>query len=142
MTIATILETKGPEVIGVEADTIVRDAIELLGARRIGALPVLREGEVIGMFSERDVISCLRREGAGMLEWPVGQVMTAPAITADPRMSALAGLSLMTERRIRHLPVVQEGRLIGIVSIGDLVKHRMDRIEAEAAAMRTYIQTA
>lgn len=142
MTIAAILENKGREVVSVECDTLVRDAVELLAARRIGAVPVLRGGEVVGIFSERDVIYHLRTDGAAMLDWKVEQVMTAPAITADPRMSVLAGLSLMTERRIRHLPVVEKGRLIGIVSIGDLVKHRMDRIEAEAAAMRNYIQSA
>jgi CBS domain-containing protein len=72
----------------------------------------------------------------------VERVMSAPAITAAPDMPVLVGLSMMTERRIRHLPVVESGRLIGIVSIGDLVKHRMDRIEAEATALRTYIQSA
>jgi len=142
MTIAAILENKGAEVISVECDTRVREAVELLAGRRIGAVPVLRQGEVVGIFSERDVIYHLRSDGAAMLDWRMEQVMTSPAITADPRMSVLAGLSLMTERRIRHLPVVKDGRLVGLVSIGDLVKHRMDRIEAEAAAMRNYIQTA
>jgi CBS domain-containing protein len=142
MTVAAILENKGPEVITVACDTPVREAVELLASRRIGAVPVLRGGEVAGIFSERDVIYCLGTEGAVVLDRKVEEVMTAPAITADPRMSVLAGLSMMTQRRIRHLPVVQGGELIGIVSIGDLVKHRMDRIEAEAAAMRDYIQSA
>jgi CBS domain-containing protein len=77
-----------------------------------------------------------------VLEWPVSRVMSSPAITADPTTDVLAALAVMTQRRIRHLPVVERGELKGIVSIGDLVKHRMERIEAEAEAMRTYIQSA
>ena len=77
-----------------------------------------------------------------MLDWPVSRVMSAPAITVESSMDVLAALALMTQRRIRHLPVVEGGKLNGIVSIGDLVKHRMERIEAEADAMRAYIQSA
>ena len=77
-----------------------------------------------------------------MLDWPVTRIMTAPAITIDRSVSALAALSQMTKRRIRHLPVVEDGRLIGLVSIGDLVAYRIARIEEEAEAMRAYIQSA
>ena len=142
MTIEAILRTKGGEVLTVQCDTAVGDAVGLLAERRIGALPVLRDGEVVGIMSERDVIYCLKRDGAAILDWRVERIMTSPTITAEPRMPVLSGLSLMTERRIRHLPVVDGGRLVGLVSIGDLVKYRMDRIEAEAAAMRDYIQSA
>ena len=101
------------------------------------------EGDrIVGIMSERDVIYSLRDHGAEVLEWPVSRVMTSPAITADPATGVMSVLGLMTERRIRHLPVVEGGRLVGIVSIGDLVKYRMDRIEAEANAMRSYIQSA
>jgi CBS domain-containing protein len=93
-------------------------------------------------MSERDVIYCLRDRGADVLQSPVSEVMTAPAITAESSMTALSALALMTQRRIRHLPVVEGGNLKGIVSIGDLVKYRMERIEAEADAMRAYIQSA
>jgi CBS domain-containing protein len=92
-------------------------------------------------MSERDIIYRLRSDGAGILDWTVAQIMTAPAITVEPSTEIMAALSLMTRRRIRHLPVVEGAALIGLVSIGDLVKHRMDRIEAEAAAMLTYIQS-
>lgn len=142
MTIEAILRNKGGEVVTVACDTPVREAVALLAERRIGALPVLKKDKVVGIMSERDVIYGLRSDGWAMLDWPVEKVMTSPTITAEPSMPVLAGLSLMTERRIRHLPVVEGGRLVGLVSIGDLVKYRMDRIEEEAAALRDYIQTA
>jgi CBS domain-containing protein len=142
MNIEAILRNKGSGVVTVECDTPVREAVALLAEHRIGAVPVIRDGAVAGIMSERDVIYCLRRDGAAILEWPVERVMSAPAITAEPSLPILAGLSLMTERRIRHLPVVGGGSLVGLVSIGDLVKYRMDRIEEEAAALRTYIQSA
>ena len=83
-----------------------------------------------------------RDHGPDVLDWPVEPVMSSPAITADSNTDVLAALALMTQRRIRHLPVVEGGQIRGIVSIGDLVKHRMERIEAEAEAMRAYIQSA
>ncbi len=142
MNIEAILRSKGGAVVTVECDTSVAEAVGLLAERRIGAVPVMKDGAVAGIMSERDVIYCLRRDGAAILDWPVERVMTSPIITAEPNMPILAGLSLMTERRIRHLPVVDGGRLVGLVSIGDLVKYRMDRIEEEAAALRDYIQMA
>ena len=142
MTIARILETKGREVSTIAGDSAVSDAIDLLARKRIGALPVVEDGRVVGVMSERDVIYCLKDVGAEVLDWPVSRVMTSPAITADPDTAILSALAMMTQRRIRHLPVVVGGEIHGIVSIGDLVKHRIERIEAEAEAMRTYIQTA
>ena len=142
MTITAILQSKGAEVLTVTAETSVRDAVALLAERKIGALPVVRGGEIAGIMSERDVIYCLRSDGAAILDWPVERIMTAPAITVDRDQDVLAALSLMTRRRIRHLPVVESGRLIGLVSIGDLVKYRMDKIEREAEQMLAYIQNA
>jgi len=130
MTISAILQSKGSEVLTVECDTSVRDAVALLAERKIGAVPVLKAGAVVGIMSERDVIYCLRSDGAVVLDW-----------TVTPATEIMSALSLMTRRRIRHLPVVDAEALIGLVSIGDLVKFRMDRIEAEAAAMLTYIQS-
>ena len=141
MTIAAILQTKGNEVLTVDCATKVRDAVNLLAERKIGALPVLRGGTVAGIMSERDIIYCLKSDGAAVLDWPVEKIMTAPAITVDPTADILGALSLMTRRRIRHLPVVEGEALVGLVSIGDLVKFRMDRIEAEAEAMLNYIQS-
>jgi CBS domain-containing protein len=142
MTIAAILQNKGADVLTVEADTLVRDAVAMLADRRIGALPVVRGGEVTGIMSERDIIYRLRSDGAAVLDWPVERIMTAPAITVERDLQILSALALMTQRRIRHLPVVEGGRIVGIVSIGDLVKYRMDRIEREAAEMLNYIQSA
>lgn len=143
MTIAAILGGKGGEVVTAATGQTVAEAVALLAERRIGAVPVLDDGgAVAGVFSERDVIYCLEREGIAALEHAVSAVMTAPALTVAPGESVIAALALMTRRRIRHLPVVDDGRLVGIVSIGDLVKYRIDRIEADAAAMREYIQSA
>jgi CBS domain-containing protein len=142
MTIASVLRDKGSGVETIGADAALFDAVKQLGARRIGALPVVEDGRITGIISERDIIYCLRDHGAGALEWPVAKVMSSPAITADPDTDVLAALALMTQRRIRHLPVVAAGEIVGIVSIGDLVKQRMEHIEAEAEAMRAYIQSA
>ena len=142
MTIQSILAGKGSEVATISPDARLSDAVAKLGERRIGAMPVVEDGRVVGVISERDVIYCLRDHGADVLAWPVSRVMTAPAITVDRSASVLNALAMMTRRRIRHLPVVESGRLLGIVSIGDLVKHRIERIEQEAEAMRTYIQSA
>lgn len=139
MTFASIIRQRDGDVIQVTPDTSVRSVVQLLADHRIGAVPVVEDGQVIGIMSERDVIYSLRRDGAAILEWPVERVMTRPAITVESSMGILTGLSLMTRRRIRHLPVVDGGRLIGFVSIGDLVKARIELIEGEAEAMRAYI---
>ena len=142
MTIASVLRGKGTAVETIAGDATLSEVVRRLGERRIGALPVLESHRVTGIISERDVIYCLREHGAEVLDWPVSRVMSSPAITADPSTDVLAALSTMTQRRIRHLPIVEAGELRGIVSIGDLVKYRMERIEAEAEAMRSYIQSA
>lgn len=142
MTIATILGGKGREVVSVAPDASVADAVKLLHDRGIGAVPVMHDGRVEGVFSERDVIRLLASEGGSALDKTVAEAMTAPAITAAPDQNVLGALTVMTRKRVRHLPVVENGRVVGIVSIGDLVKYRIDRIEADAAAMREYIQSA
>jgi len=142
MTIAAILERKGSEVATIACDSPIAEAVDALGSRRIGALLVMDGGEVAGVFSERDLIYCLREHGAQVLDWAVSRAMSSPAIAIPPDTPILSALALMTQRRIRHLPVVAEGELRGIVSIGDLVKHRIERIEREADAMRSYIQSA
>ena len=142
MTIAAILAGKGRDVISITAHQNLSEAVALLADRRIGAVPVMDGGQVVGIFSERDVIHALSSQGAEALDRKVGDVMTSPAITVSPSEAVIGALSLMTRRRIRHLPVVEGGRVIGVVSIGDLVKYRIDRIEADAEAMRSYIQSA
>ena len=141
MTIAAILGGKGREVVSIAPDASVADAVRLLDERGIGAVPVIRDGRVEGVFSERDVIRVLATAGAAALDRTVTEAMTTPAITAAPDQNVLGALSIMTRQRIRHLPVVDGDTVVGIVSIGDLVKYRIDRIEADAAAMREYIQS-
>lgn len=140
MMIGQLLANRSRDVVSVTSGTAVREVVALLAERRIGAVPVMDGGAVIGIMSERDIIYRLTSDGAVILDWPVEKVMTAPVVTVAPDSSVLGGLALMTRRRIRHLPVVEGTRMIGIVSIGDLVKARMDRIESEAEAMRQYIQ--
>jgi CBS domain-containing protein len=142
MTIRAILHTKDGTILSVSGDATVADAVALLAEKRIGALPVVDDGGVRGIFSERDVVYGLAREGAAFLARKVSEVMISPAITVDPDAGVMDALSLMTMRRIRHLPVIDQGEIAGFVSIGDLVKYRIDRIEADAAAMRDYIQAS
>jgi len=139
MTIARIIEGRQQQIISCAPQDSVREAARRLAENRIGCLPVLDEGAVAGIFSERDLLYCVAREGESVLERPVGELMTAPAITIDSSTKVDEALSLMTRRRIRHLPVVELGRLAGFVSIGDLVKYRMDSIQHEAEVMRDYI---
>jgi CBS domain-containing protein len=142
MSVKAILQSKGANVLSVTGDTSVAEAVAMLAQHRIGALPVINGGAVLGIFSERDVIYCMAKEGSAALDRPVSDVMTAPAMTVDSDCAVLSALSLMTRRRIRHLPVVDSEGLVGFISIGDLVKYRIEKIEAEAEAMRSYIQSA
>jgi CBS domain-containing protein len=142
MSISAILTAKGTEVATIASDAPLSEAVDQLGGRRIGALLVVDGGEVSGIISERDLIYCLREHGAQILDWPVSRAMSAPVMHVTPDAEVLHAMALMTQQRIRHLPVIENGELKGIVSIGDLVKYRIDRIEREAEAMRTYIQSA
>ena len=143
MDIARLIAARASsEVITCDVDMTMREALSVLARHRIGALPVMRDGEVVGIFSERDVIYCLEAEGEASLSKPLEDVMTAPAITVDAGMQVAEALALMTERRFRHLPVVRNGAMVGFVSIGDLVKSQIDDLAQEAAAMRIYIQSA
>jgi len=142
MTVSTFLSAARGPVIQADAGDTVAHVVRLLAERRIGCVPIVEEDRVVGIFSERDVVYGLGRDGAALLDRPVGEVMTQPAVTITPQTPILSALSLMTRRRIRHLPIVEGGRMVGFVSIGDLVKSRMDRIESEVDAMRSYIQSA
>lgn len=142
MTIAAVLGHKGREVATVEAEASLQQAAAQLARRKIGALLVTEGGQVIGILSERDIIGCLAVHGESLGDRKVADAMTVDVITVEPGLPVLAALALMTSRRVRHLPVIEGAALVGIVSIGDLVKFRMERIEAEAEAMRAYIQSA
>ena len=141
MTIARIITNRaGAEIIACDCSTPVSQVVQTLASKRIGALPVLREGRVVGIVSERDVIYRLADRGKECLDVPVEEIMTSPAITVEPATTIDEALGMMTRRRFRHFPVVEEGQLVGFVSIGDLVKHKMDEVQHEAEALRNYIQ--
>lgn len=141
MSIGRIIEGRDT-VLTCQVSMTVREAASILAERRIGALPVLDGDKLAGMFSERDVIYRLHEFGPDVLGRPVSEVMTAPPVTVTREMSVMAALALITRRRIRHLPVMEDDRMVGLVSIGDLVKYRLEKVESEAAAMRDYIQMA
>ncbi|AMG76059.1 MULTISPECIES: CBS domain-containing protein [Sphingopyxis] len=139
MTIGAILYGRTGAVISARQDDSVRAVIDLLAQHRIGAVPVLDGDMIVGIFSERDLVRLISSYGPDALDRKIDDVMTKSPVTCDSGMAVIGALSQMTQKRIRHLPVVDEGRLVGFVSIGDLVKYRIDKIEAEAAAMRDYI---
>ncbi|NCP14288.1 MAG: CBS domain-containing protein [Sphingomonadales bacterium] len=141
MNIARIIASRGPsDIIACDVATPVAQAVSVLANKRIGALPVLREGKVVGIVSERDVIYCLAESGGTCLDQPVETIMTSPAVTVEPSTTIDEALGLMTRRRFRHFPVVEDGKLVAFISIGDLVKHKMDEVQHEADALRNYIQ--
>lgn len=141
MTIARIIAQRGTfDIIACDVSTPVSQVVQTLATKRIGALPVLRDGRVVGIVSERDVIYRLADRGKDCLDGPVEEIMTSPAITVEPGTSVDEALSMMTRRRFRHFPVVADGELVAFISIGDLVKHKMDEVQHEANALRSYIQ--
>jgi CBS domain-containing protein len=142
MTIARLIAGRDQQIVHCSARETVRDAAARLAENRIGAMPVIQEDEVIGIFSERDLLYCIAEHADAALDLLVGQVMTAPPITADPDSTVRDALEVMTLRRIRHLPVLDGERLVAFVSIGDLVKHRLELVEHEAEVMRDYIRMA
>lgn len=142
MTIERIMEGREQHIVSCETGMTVKEAAGLLASRRIGAMPVYEAGRIVGIFSERDLLYSISERGEGVLSQRVGDVMTTPAITVAPQTEVIEALSLMTRRRIRHLPVERGGKIVGFISIGDLVKYRIELIEAEAEQMREYIRTA
>ncbi|MFN5128183.1 MAG: CBS domain-containing protein [Sphingomonadaceae bacterium] len=142
MTIFAILANHHRDVLAASPHESVGEVVTRLAKNRIGALPVVDGSSVVGIFSERDIVYGIAQHGAEFLTKTVADTMTAPAITVTPDTAILSALSLMSKRRIRHLPVIKDDALVGFVSIGDLVKHRIEKIETEAAAMRDYISMA
>lgn len=143
MTIARIIANRASaDIIACDCTTPVAEVVQTLASKRIGALPVLREGNVVGIVSERDIIYRLADHGGACLAQPVEDIMTSPAVTVEPATTVDEALSMMTRRRFRHFPVVENGQLIAFISIGDLVKHKMDAVQHEAEALRHYITVA
>ncbi|MEZ5996398.1 MAG: CBS domain-containing protein [Hyphomonadaceae bacterium] len=142
MLIAHVIRDKGAVVHTLQASATLQEAAQELDRKRVGALVVLdQDGAIIGVFSERDLVREVSRRGASALSDEVALAMSREVVTAHGDETVDDGLARMTDRRVRHLPVVEEVRLVGIVSIGDLVKHRIAAVEAEAAAMQAYIAT-
>lgn len=140
MLIAHVLRDKGAVVYTVRAEATLEEAAGVLTEKKVGALVVIGDGgAIVGVLSERDIVREVARIGAKCLNDSVGSVMSRDVLTADPTESVDEGLGRMTDRRVRHLPVIEGERLIGIISIGDLVKYRIAAVEAEAAAMQAYI---
>ena len=143
MTVKSILDAKGREVITIEPEASLHEAARLLGLRRIGAAVVVRADKtILGILSERDIVRVLGEHGAGALKMRVQDAMTSKVSTCRERNTINEVMELMTRGRFRHLPVEKEGRLDGIVSIGDVVKRRIEDVEREAEQIREYIATA
>jgi CBS domain-containing protein len=140
MNVATILKHKGRAVTTAPPGITLLEVAGRLAQRRIGAIVVMDAGgELVGIVSERDIIRCLADNGPGCLERPVAEIMTRKVVTCQETDTLDEMMAMMTARRFRHLPVVTDGDLVGIISIGDVVKHHVAEIEMEATAMRDYI---
>jgi CBS domain-containing protein len=143
MTVKTILSTKGSEVITIGPAATLEEAITVLTEHRIGALVVLGADErVIGILSERDIVRTLADRGATALKEPLGQTMTRGVVTCSDCDPVSELMERMTHGRFRHIPVMEQDRLIGIISIGDVVKERLQEMARESEALKDYIQTA
>lgn len=139
MRIADILRTKGSDVATAKPDASVADLLADLAAYNIGAMVVMGPGGVVGIVSERDVVRRLHEQGADLLYSHVADIMTTIVATCAPGDSVNSLAALMTTNRVRHVPVLEHGRLVGIVSIGDVVKHRMEELESEQEQLQAYI---
>ncbi|HEX2704731.1 MAG TPA: CBS domain-containing protein [Candidatus Lustribacter sp.] len=141
MRISDVIRGKTPGVVTVRPDDTVTRLLAVLAEHRIGAIVVSEDGsDVAGIVSERDVVRRLDRDGAGILEGPVSAIMTTKVITCEPADSVETLAGVMTDQRIRHVPVLADGSLYAIVSIGDIVKHRMGALKAERDHLVGYIQ--
>jgi CBS domain-containing protein len=139
MTIRSILNNKGHQIVSVEPDAKLATAIRTLGEKKIGAVLVMDQGQLEGILSERDIVRVLGERGAGVLEEPVSEVMTRKVVTCKESDTVAELMEMMTTGKFRHLPVVDSGKVVGLISIGDIVKQEY---ETEQEALRDYIKTA
>jgi CBS domain-containing protein len=143
MIVKSILAAKGAAVVSIDPTATLGAAVKMLAEHRIGALVVLGpDRRLIGILSERDIVRVLAEHGAGVLAQPLSQVMTRKVVTCSQTDSVGVLMERMTVGKFRHLPVVEQDQVIGIISIGDVVKHRLQEIERESEALKDYIQTA
>jgi len=139
MLVSQILRNKGDSVFTIKPGELVGAVAQLLHTRKVGALVVLEAEKVAGIVSERDIVRAVASHGAGALNKPVAEFMTTNVLYAEPGDTIDSALARMTDRRIRHLPICKNERLVGIVSIGDLVKWKISEVEAEADGLKAYI---
>lgn len=142
MTVRGILDTKGHQVVSVSLDAKLSAAVKILSQKRIGAVLVMNGSKIEGILSERDIVRVLGEQGAGALDEPVKNVMTAKVITCRERDAVSHIMEKMTSGKFRHLPVVENDRVVGLISIGDVVKWRVAEFEREQEALHDYIKTA
>jgi CBS domain-containing protein len=142
MTVRAILDFKGHHIEGVEPDAKLSAAIKTLAERKIGAVLVMSRGRIEGILSERDIVRVLGERGARVLDEPVSTVMTRKVVSCRQADTVAGIMEMMTLGKFRHLPVVEEGMVVGLISIGDVVKWRVREYEMEQEALRDYIKTA
>ena len=142
MTVRAILDTKGHQIQSVPPEATMAAAIKLLGERKIGAVLVMDAGRIEGILSERDIVRVLGERGASVLEEPVSAVMTRKVVSCKQSDTVSAIMEMMTLGKFRHLPVVEDAQVVGLISIGDIVKWRVQEYEREQEALRDYIKTA
>jgi CBS domain-containing protein len=142
MTVRAILDSKGHDVLSVDPDVKLSAAIKILAERKIGAVLVMNDGRVEGILSERDIVRVLGERGARVLEEPVSAVMTRKVVSCRQSDTVASIMEMMTLGKFRHLPVVEDGKVVGLISIGDIVKRRVNEFESEQEALRDYIKTA
>ena len=142
MTVRAILDTKGHQIQSVEPEANLSAAIKILAERKIGAVLVMSRGSIEGILSERDIVRVLGDRGAAVLDEPVSAVMTRKVVSCRQSDTVSGIMEMMTLGKFRHLPVVEDGRVVGLISIGDIVKWRVSEYEAEQAALRDYIKSA
>jgi len=139
MLVSDILKAKGSSVISVSPQTDVAEAVRILSEKRIGSVLVMDRDKIAGILSERDIVRALAREGGDCLAGPVSKLMTSNVVTCSPHETLAEVMQMMTDGRFRHLPVVVDGRLAGMVSIGDVVKWRLEETEEEVRQMTAYV---
>ena len=142
MTVRSILNTKGHQIMSVEPDAKLAAAVKLLGEKKIGAVLVMDQSRLEGILSERDIVRVLGDRGAAVLEEPVAQVMTRKVVTCKETDTVAELMEIMTTGKFRHLPVLENSKVVGLISIGDIVKWRVREYESEQEALRDYIKTA
>jgi len=142
MTVRSILDAKGHQIVSVEPGAKLAAAIKLLGERKIGAVLVMDQDRMEGILSERDIVRVLDQRGAAVLDEPVSAVMTKKVVSCRETDTVSGIMEMMTTGKFRHLPVLEGGKVVGLISIGDIVKRRVQEYEHEQEALRDYIKTA